>query len=118
MTEFVLTTKTDLQDLVREAVQQAMTFAPKPSTPAETPRYYDVKSAAEYMGCAPTTIYAYLKQGLRSIKLGGLKFTKEWLDEFMQAHKRKTVADIEAEAEDRLLIMRHRPQGHKKGTRK
>ncbi len=116
--DLVLTTKTDLQDLVREAVQQAMSHAPKPSTPAETPCYYDVKAAAKYMGCAPTTIYSYLTQGLRSIKLGGLKFTKEWLDEFMQSHKRKTVADIEAEVEDRLLIMRHRPQGYKKGTRK
>jgi hypothetical protein len=113
--ELVLTTKTDLQDLVREAVQQALSQAPKQSTQSETPRYFDVEAAADYMGCAPTTIYAYLKKGLRSIKLGGLKFTKEWLDEFMQSHKRKTVADIEAEAEDRLLLMRHRPQGHKKG---
>lgn len=118
MTEFVLTTKTDLQELVREAVQQALNQAPKPSTPPETPRYYDLESAADYMGCAPTTVYAYLKKGLRSIKLGGLKFTKEWLDEFMQSHKRKTATDIEAETADRLLIMRHRLQGHKKGGRK
>jgi Helix-turn-helix domain len=118
MTELVLTTKTDLQDLVREAVQQALSQAPRQSTPPEALRYFDVEAAAEYMGCAPTTIYAYLKKGLRSIKLGGLKFTKEWLDEFMQSHKRKTVADIVAEAEDRLLLMRHRPQGHKKGGRK
>ena len=118
MTELVLTTKTDLQDLVREAVQQALRHAPPPITPPETPRYYDVDAAAEYMGCAPTTIYAYLKKGLRSIKLGGLKFTKEWLDEFMQKHKRKTVSDIEAEVADHLLAMRHRPKGHKTGGRK
>jgi hypothetical protein len=116
--DLVLTTKTDLQELVREAVQQALRQASQPSTPPETPRYFDLEAAADYMGCAPTTVYAYLNKGLRSIKLGGLKFTKEWLDEFMQSHKRKTVADIEAEATDRLLTMRHRPQGLKKGGRK
>jgi hypothetical protein len=47
-----------------------------------------------------------------------LKFTKEWLDEFMQSHKRKTLADLKGEVSDRLLIMDYRMQGRKKGERK
>jgi hypothetical protein len=116
--EVIVTTKTDIQEIVRLAIREELAKAQFTAPmPTDTPQYFDLKTAADYLGCAPTTIYAYQKQGLRSIKKGGLKFTKDWLDEFMQQNKRRTTTDLEAEANDRLMQLRNRPKGHKKGGR-
>ena len=50
--------------------------------------WLNIKNAASYCDVSPRTLETWLRNGLRSAKVGGCRRIKhEWLDEFLEKHE-------------------------------
>jgi excisionase family DNA binding protein len=95
MSEIIITSKADLQQIIQHSVKLAL--SEQHVNPKETVSdILDIQEAAEFLKLKVTTIYGYTSQGqIPFIKRGKkLYFEKSKLESWLKEGNRESIADI------------------------
>lgn len=99
MTKMIITTPEELQQLVTEAVQQALQSSSliNPTSSANERKYLTVSEAAEYLNLAKQTVYGFTSsREIPFIKRAKrLLFTKSDLDAWLAEGKKRSVRQMQ-----------------------
>ncbi|MBC7488395.1 MAG: helix-turn-helix domain-containing protein [Cytophagaceae bacterium] len=96
----------ELSNLIQQAVHKAIAETPKATNPTETDRWFDLTDLCLYLPDKPAkaTAYGWVHHGLIPCHKGQkkLRFLKSEIDQWLKTGRKKTVAEIEASANNYL----------------
>lgn len=101
MSQIIVTSKEELQEIVKLSVQEALKVANLSSPSKEEKKYLSVSEAAKYLGSAISTIYALCADDKITYHkpAKNLLFLKSDLDKFVSASRFRSKKDIIADLE-------------------
>lgn len=90
----------ELNQIIQKAVRKVLSEVPLPRLP-ETDQLFTLKEASDFLNLSSKTIYGYVhRQEIPVSKRGNrLYFSKEDLTQWVKNGQRKTISEIEKEAE-------------------
>lgn len=107
MTDLMLTSikKEELSILIEDSIRKVLAENPVSANAAQSTDYLNIEEASKLLNLAKATVYALSASGkIPVIKKGKrLYFTKQELIEWLNKGRKKTVDEIEQEAQQYLL---------------
>ncbi len=114
-TIFLSLSKNDFQDLLAETVNACLKYNNKPNTPTETPdQLLTIQQAGDLLNLSIPTLYGYVHRAEIPVCKKGkrLYFSKDDLTNWIKEGKKKTFAEISAEAD--LYLTKRKGGNHGK----
>jgi excisionase family DNA binding protein len=98
MSQVIVTTKEELEQFIRSAIERAVASISLPSKAIQQ-EYLNAKQAAEYLGISLPTLYKYSSEGSITLikKTKQLRFRKSDLDQWLNEGNKRSIRQIEKE---------------------
>lgn len=92
-------TPNELENLIENSIRKILS-AQKDSSTIETDQLLTIKEAAEFLHLSVPTLYGYVSRSAIPVSKQGkrLYFSKQELTEWVKTGRKKTIAEINAEA--------------------
>ncbi len=102
MSDIILTTQSELADMILVQVRKALTEHQPASIPAAEPdRWMNIAELCEYLPDHPVraTVYQWVRLSMIPVNKGSkqLRFLKSEIDTWIKSGRRKTFAELRAE---------------------
>jgi excisionase family DNA binding protein len=99
MTQIIVTSKDELEDLIHKSVRRILSENGKQTTQTEQDKILTIQQASKYLNLAPQTLYGFTsKNEIPFIKKGKkLYFLRSELENWLMEGNRKSRSQIERE---------------------
>jgi excisionase family DNA binding protein len=114
MTKIIVMSPEELEELMKSTVRTVLTeFKPGSQSRPEDRLFMNCDEASNYLGISKPTLYGWVHdRKIPSMKVGKrLAFEKSIIDEWILNTRRKTIDEIETEAQNHLNLLRRRGTG-------